>query len=118
SLRNTRRLLDRCGRLDLQRNRVRVVVSHYGQPCELPVDEAEDALGEKLTAFIPFDPKAVNAANNAGTPLVLSDPHARTATQIIELANLVFPQPPPRPRLLPDIKHLLRKVFNPANGTA
>jgi pilus assembly protein CpaE len=118
SLRNTRRLLDRCARLDLQRNRVRVVVSHYGQPCELPVDEAEDALGEKITAFIPFDPKAVNAANNAGTPLVLSDPHAKTAKHMIELANLDFSQPAPRSRLLPDFKGLFKKVFNAAHGTA
>jgi pilus assembly protein CpaE len=118
SLRNTRRLLEHCARLDLQRNRVRVVVNHFGRPCELPVDEAEDALGEKLTAFIPYDPKAINAANNAGTPLVLSDPHTRAAKNLIELANLDFTQPAPRSRLLPDIKHLFKKVFNTANGTA
>jgi pilus assembly protein CpaE len=118
SLRNTRRLLDRCAQLELQRNLVRVVVNHYGQPCELPVDEAEDALGEKLTAFIPHDPKAINAANNAGTPLVVSDPHAKAAKSLIELANIDFTQPIARTRLLPDFKHLLKKVFNAAHGTA
>jgi Flp pilus assembly CpaE family ATPase len=82
------------------------------------VEEAEDALGEKLTAFIPYDPKAVNAANNAGTPLVLSDPHAKAAKHLIELADLDFAQPAPRSRLLPDIKHLFKNVFNAAPGTA
>jgi pilus assembly protein CpaE len=118
SLRNTRRLLDLCARLDLHRNRVRVVVNHYGQPCELPVEEAEDALGEKLTAFIPYDPKALNAANNAGTPLVLSNAHAKAAKSLSELADIDFSQTAPRSHLLPDIKHLLKKVFNGAYGTA
>src|SRR5262249_27172800 len=52
-LRTARRILQHFHELDVPRSRVRVVVNRYGQPYELPVAEAEQALGEKLTHFIP-----------------------------------------------------------------
>ncbi len=90
ALRNARRVLDYLGQLTLPRESIRVVINHQGQPGELPVEEAEDALGEKLAYFIPEDPKTFNAANNTGIPVVLKYPKARVAQTISELAKFAL----------------------------
>lgn len=95
SLRNTRRTLDHLGAAGVPRNRVKVVVNQFGRPCELPVDEAEEAVGEKLTRFVPFDPKAVNEANNAGVPAAVRTPAAPCVRAI---AQLTRPDSDPRER--------------------
>jgi pilus assembly protein CpaE len=90
ALRNTRRVLDHLGQLDLSREIVRVVINHRGQPGELPVEDAEAALGEKLSYFIPDDPKTFNAANNTGIPVVLKYPRAKVSQSIAELARFAM----------------------------
>lgn len=87
SLRNARRILEHLRELDIVRHRVQIVINRYGQPNELPVAEAEDAIGEKLAHFIPDDPKTVNAANNAGIPVVVRAPTAKIAQSIAQLAR-------------------------------
>jgi pilus assembly protein CpaE len=87
ALRNARRVLDHLSQLGLARESIRVAINHHGQPGELPVDEAEDALGEKLAYFIPEDPKTFNAANNTGVPVVLKFPKSKAALQMAELTK-------------------------------
>jgi pilus assembly protein CpaE len=87
SLRNARRILEHLQDVDVPRNLVRIVISRYGQANELPVDEAEEALGEKLNHFIPDDPRTVNGANNAGIPVVLRAPKQKVAQAIVQLAR-------------------------------
>ncbi len=99
SMCNTRRLLDHLRGIDLPRERIKLVANQYGQPQELPADEAERALGEKLTCFIPYDPKTVNAANNTGVPAILKHPSSRVAETIAELAGQ-SPKSQPRSGLL------------------
>ncbi len=113
SLRNTRRVLDHLIRLDVQRHQVKVVVNQHGQPNELPIEEAEDALGEKLTSFIPYDSKTINLANNVGFPAVLKAPGTRLASSINELARLDFSgHRKSSSSLLPSLKTLLAGVFH------
>lgn len=88
SLRNARRILEYLGEVDIPRSRVRLVINRHGQPNELPVDEAEDALGEKLKLFVPDDPKTFNAANNAGVPAVIKYATSKVALSIIRLAQI------------------------------
>jgi pilus assembly protein CpaE len=100
SLRNARRILDHFQESDIDRKQVKVVVNRSGQPNELPVTEAEHALGFKLIDFIPDDPKTVNGANNTGIPVVLKDPAAKVSQSITQLAKTVFErrgQPAARP---------------------
>jgi pilus assembly protein CpaE len=85
SLRNARRILEHLQELEIAR--VEVVVSRYGRPNELPVEEAENALGQQLTYFIPEDPKTVNAANNTGVPVVLRSPNAKVSLAIARVAR-------------------------------
>lgn len=87
SLRNARRTLDFLGAVGVPRIRVKVVVNQFGRPSELPVDEAEEAVGEKLTRFVPFDPRAVNEANNAGVPAAVRTPTAPSVQAIAQLTR-------------------------------
>ena len=87
SLRSCRRIMEHMQDLDVPKAKVRLVVNRHGQPNELPVDEVESALGQKLRQFIPEDAKTVNGANNMGIPVVLHAPNTRVAQAIIGVAR-------------------------------
>jgi len=87
SLRNARRILEYLGEVDIPRSRVRLVINRHGQPNELPVDEAEDALGEKIKLFVPDDPKVFNSSNNAGIPAVIKYANSKIAQSITRLTQ-------------------------------
>jgi pilus assembly protein CpaE len=87
SLRSCRRILEYLQELTILPAKIRVVVGRYGQPNELPVDEAENALGQKLAQFIPEDAKTVNGANNIGVPVVSHAPKTRVAQALIGIAR-------------------------------
>ncbi|HZZ80410.1 MAG TPA: hypothetical protein VFE62_18045 [Gemmataceae bacterium] len=87
SLRSCRRILGYLNELDIVGGKIRVVVSRFGQPNELPVDEAENAIGQRLEQFVPEDVKTVNGANNVGQPVVLHSPKTRVAQAITGIAR-------------------------------
>src|SRR5262249_12803082 len=77
SLRNPRRIPGHLHGQATPRTKVGLVVSRHGQPNELPLEEAEEALGGKIAQCVPDDPKTVNGANNTGIPAVLKSPTAK-----------------------------------------
>jgi pilus assembly protein CpaE len=85
SLRNTRRTVDHLEQMGISRERIRVVVNRHGQPEELPVVKAEQALGSKIFHYIPDDPKVINRANNHGVPAVLESPSAKFSKSVAQL---------------------------------
>ncbi len=87
SLRSTRRILDYLEQAGIGGERIRLVINRYGQAKELPLSQAEEALGRKITHVIPEDPKTVNAANNAGEPAVLRSPSSKVANSLVQLAG-------------------------------
>jgi pilus assembly protein CpaE len=86
SLRNARRSLDHLERMNITKDRVRLVVNRYGQPHEVPAAKAEEALGVKIFHYIPDDPRTINRANNNGVPVVLQAPSAKVSKSIASLA--------------------------------
>jgi pilus assembly protein CpaE len=90
SLRNMRRILDHLDEVEVSPARVRLVANRYGQPNELPVAEAEEALGEKLSYFVPEDARTVNGANNTGIPAVVKSPSAKVALAFAQVARGVL----------------------------
>lgn len=92
-LRNARRTLDHLAQLGISPERVRVVVNRFGQAKEVSAKQAEDALGVRITHYIPEDSKTVNRANNNGTPVVEESPSARVSKSLIELAASVNGRP-------------------------
>ncbi len=87
SLRNARRTLEHLGQIGVSEERVRLVVNRAGQPNELPTDEIEAALGQKIAHVVPDDPKTINASNNTGVPAVTKAPATRAAQVLVQLAN-------------------------------
>jgi pilus assembly protein CpaE len=91
SLRNARRALIHLKQLGLEEDQVQLIVNRYGQPKELPAEEAEQALGKRIDFFIPDDPKTVNTANNTGVPVVIKAPSARITQTIVQAARKLMP---------------------------
>jgi pilus assembly protein CpaE len=89
SLRNARRTIDHLERFGIDRNKMRIVVNRYGQPKEVPYLKAEEALGLKISHYVPDDAKTVNRANNNGVPLVIDSPSARISKSLTKLAASV-----------------------------
>jgi pilus assembly protein CpaE len=89
SLRHARRTLDYLDKLGIGRDRIQFVVNRYGQPKEVPFAKAEEALGVKISHYIPDDPKSVNRANNDGVPLVIESPSSRVSRSVEKLAASV-----------------------------
>lgn len=90
SLRNARKVMDHLRDLGMPPTAIRVVINRYGQSGELPVEEAEEALGEKLCCLIPDDTKTLNAANNVGVPAVLKFPKAKVCQSIASLVKIAM----------------------------
>ena len=86
-LRNTRRILEYFGRLNISRDRVRVVVNRFGRPKEVPYRKAEEGMGIKIFHYVPDDPKSVNRSNNCGIPVVLESPYAKVSRSLTKLAD-------------------------------
>jgi pilus assembly protein CpaE len=91
ALRNARRILEYLKQTNLGADRVRLVINRYGQAKELPVSEAEEALGYKVAYFVPDDPKSINGANNTGEPVVLKAPSSKVAQSIVQIASALRP---------------------------
>jgi pilus assembly protein CpaE len=87
SLRNARRILGHLHEQEILRTKVRLVISRYGQANELPLEEAEEALGGKIAQCVPDDPKTVNGANNTGIPAVLKSPTTKVSQAFAQLAR-------------------------------
>jgi pilus assembly protein CpaE len=88
-LRNARRIMEHFDRLNVSRERVRVVANRYGQSKEVPYRKAEEGLGVKIYHYVPDDPKTVNRANNCGVPVVLESPYAKVSRSLTKLVKSV-----------------------------
>jgi pilus assembly protein CpaE len=86
SLRNAQRALDYLAQLGIDRARVQAVVNRYGQANEVPAAKAEDALGVKISHYVPDDARTINRAANDGVPAVLESPSARVSRSLVKLA--------------------------------
>ena len=87
SLRSAKRILANLEQAGISKVRVRLIINRYGQAKELPLSEAEEALGQKISFLVPDDPKNINAANNAGEPVVFRTPSAKVVQSIVQIAN-------------------------------
>jgi pilus assembly protein CpaE len=95
SLKNAARFLDHLDGVGIDMDRVRVVVNKSGQPKEVPLAKAEEALKRKVFLAIPDEPKVVNRANNNGVPVVLDAPSSKVSKCLIKLAQGIQGAPSP-----------------------
>jgi pilus assembly protein CpaE len=90
SLRNVRRILNHLQEEGVERSKLQLVVNRFGQANELPAEEAQEALGGKVSHLIPDDVKTVNGANNTGVPVVVKSPTAKISLALTDLALDLF----------------------------
>src|SRR5262249_11756374 len=90
SLRNVRRIQAHLDELDVPSGQIRLVANRFGQPGELPVEDAEEALGGQLAYYVPDDPRTINGANNTGIPVVLKSPSTKVAQSIVRLTKNIL----------------------------
>jgi pilus assembly protein CpaE len=90
SLRNVRRIQEHMTERGVPQANVRIVINRYGQANELPASDAEEALGGKLSHYVPDDPKTINGANNTGIPAVLKSPSTKVSQSLTQLARSVL----------------------------
>jgi pilus assembly protein CpaE len=86
SLRNARQIRDTLVELGIGADRLRLVVNGCRQRGQVDREQVEESLGMKVTGSIPYDPRAANAAINAGMPVVLQQRHGPLARSIRRLA--------------------------------
>lgn len=88
SARNTERILAALRRMEIDPNKIRVVVNrHVRKGGELEVSEVERALGVRVTWLLPNDFRNAMAAINYGEPLVLRSPRAELSASLVKLAG-------------------------------
>jgi pilus assembly protein CpaE len=87
SLRNVRRTLDHLRSLGVAADKVRVIANRIGERGQLSMAQLEEGLGQSVMVKLPDEPARVNAAVNAGVPIVLQCPRARVSRQIAALAE-------------------------------
>ncbi len=91
SLRNVRRTLEYLDLLEIAPDKVLLVVNRHGQAQEVASGKAEEALGRKISHYIPEDSKSINRANNHGVPVVIEAPTAKVSRSIAQLAAMIQP---------------------------
>lgn len=94
-LRRARRALEQLEQLGIRREQVRLVANRCGQPKELPLAKAEEALDMKVYHQVPDEPKTMNYSNNHGVPAVINAPRSAVARSIQQLAHGVNGRRPP-----------------------
>lgn len=93
SIRNARRLLDHIKSLGVGNVPVKLVANRYRQPREVPLKQAEQALGRKIDQCLRDDPARMNKSVNKGNPVVLEYPNAWISRQLATLATSVDGRP-------------------------
>jgi pilus assembly protein CpaE len=91
SIRSTRYMLDYLTARNIPREKIEIVVNQFGLPNELPIADAEAAIGGKLNYFIPHDPATIGEANNTGIPAAYKNPDTVVAQSIARLVGLESP---------------------------
>ena len=85
-LKNVVRMWNYLEKRDIDMSHVRLVVNRYGLAKQVSLREAENALGRKITDYLPEDPRTVNRCSNNGVPMVLERPSATLSRKITQMA--------------------------------
>ena len=87
ALRNIRRTLEYLVDNGIDAEKIDLVVNQHGRPREILLQQAEKALGRKVSFVIPDEPKVVIPAADRGVPAVLDVRRSRFARAIRQMAD-------------------------------
>ena len=98
SLRNAKSMLEYLERHGVDPAKFLLVANRVGQPKEISSVKVEEALGRKLFAKLPDDPKAAIGSQNNGVPVISEFPSSRLSKALLALAGALDALPVPTPR--------------------
>lgn len=87
ALRNIRRTLEYLMDNGVASDRIDLVLNQHGRPGELSLQQAEKALGLKVSFVVPDDPKVVITAADRGVPVLLDQRRSRFARAVRRAAE-------------------------------
>jgi len=87
SIRNTSRYIDLFNRLELERDKVHLIVNRFHKKTRIGLKDIEDALGVEPYWAIPNDFMPVSMGIDRGSPAVISGPRSKVARSIKDLAK-------------------------------
>jgi pilus assembly protein CpaE len=87
SIRNASRYLDVFQKMDLDRERFRLVINRYQKKTRLAPKDAEEALGMSIFWTIPNDFEPMSIGIDSGAPAVLNSRRSKVAKNLKELAE-------------------------------
>jgi pilus assembly protein CpaE len=97
SLMRTKKLLTYLTSAQVAHEHIALVANRTGQAKEIPLGQAEEALGMRIEHRLPDDPAAVNEAINLGVPSVVGFPKSKVATEMTRLTDSLLGIRPPVP---------------------
>jgi pilus assembly protein CpaE len=86
-IRNARRYADLLGRLEVPRERIRLIVNRHHQKSRVSNRDVETTVGIEVFWSLPNDFRSMSAAIDSGNPIVLDAPKAKLARSFFELAE-------------------------------
>lgn len=89
SIRNASRYFDVLERMDIERDRFRLVINRFQKKTRLSPKDAEAALGMDIFWMIPNDFDPVSVGIDRGTPAVLMSKRSKVAKNLKELAEWI-----------------------------
>jgi pilus assembly protein CpaE len=87
TIRNTRRYLDLLERLEIPRDRVRLVVNRFEEKSRVGLRDLENTVGMEAHWCLPNDYRPMSAAIDSGNPVVLDSPRSRLSRSYRELGE-------------------------------
>jgi pilus assembly protein CpaE len=87
TIRNTRRYLDLFERLEVPRDRVRLVVNRHQDAGRLGIKDLENTVGKEVFWCLPNDYRPMSAAIDNGNPVVMDSPRSRLSKSYREMGD-------------------------------
>lgn len=89
ALRNARAMLEHLERRGVDPKKILLIANRVGQPKEIAVAKAEEALGRKFFTTVPDDSKAALGSQNNGVPAMIEYPSSYLSKALRSLATAI-----------------------------
>jgi pilus assembly protein CpaE len=87
SLRNVVRMMQSLNNDESLAGKVQIVLNRVGTDNDIPVQKAEETIGQAIFYQIPNDPRAVTDSRNEGVPLIQAAPKSKAQQAMVGLAQ-------------------------------
>jgi pilus assembly protein CpaE len=93
TIRNTRRYLDLFERLEIHRDRVRLIVNRFESTTKISLRDLENTIGRDVFWSLPNEYRPMRAAIDSGNPILLDSPRSRLSKSYRDLGRALSELP-------------------------